>query len=179
MSIAVPTARTLAAASGAALLLLGCTPTLDWREVRPPGSGMVALFPCRPGGLERRLALAGQTERLTLYTCSAGDLTWGLAVVDVGDAARRAVVMDALHAAAAANIGTAEIAAGPLTVPGAWPHRSSGLTRLTGRRPDGQVVHMHMAVFTRGTRVFQATVLGADLPDDAVQTFFASLRMAP
>ena len=42
-----------------------CTPTLDWREVRPEASGLVALFPCKPDRHARR-AVAGVCGRLTL-----------------------------------------------------------------------------------------------------------------
>ena len=49
--------------------------------------------------------------------------------------------------------------------------------RLQGRLPDGRAVQMQLAVFARGTQVFQATVLGDAVPDDAAETFFASLRL--
>ena len=39
--------------------LVGCTPALDWREVRPV-AGVVALFPCKPTSLTRELRLAGE-----------------------------------------------------------------------------------------------------------------------
>ena len=35
---------------------------------------------------------------------------------------------------------------------------------------------MQLAVFTKGTRVYQATVLGRKLGDEAAETFFAALR---
>ncbi|MFO1268454.1 MAG: hypothetical protein U1F67_17830, partial [Rubrivivax sp.] len=37
----------LAAALGA------CSPALDWREVRPAGTAVVALMPCRPNASTR------------------------------------------------------------------------------------------------------------------------------
>ena len=42
---------------------------------------------------------------------------------------------------------------------------------MTGKLPDGQAVQMQMAVFTRGTLVYQASVLGERVTDEAAQTF--------
>ena len=39
--------------------LIACSPTLDWREARPEGSGVAALFPCRPDQHERTVRIAG------------------------------------------------------------------------------------------------------------------------
>ena len=38
---------------------------------------------------------------------------------------------------------------------------------------------MQVAVFTHGTRVFQATVLGEQLSTEAVDTFFDGLHIQP
>jgi hypothetical protein len=64
-------------------------------------------------------------------------------------------------------------------VPGATPQPGSGRTRLQGRRSDGQAVQMQTLVFARGTQVFQASVLGAALSDEAVEAYFASIRFPP
>jgi hypothetical protein len=165
-----------AIAAVAAVGFTGCAPALDWREVRPAGSAVVLLFPCRPDVQDRRVALAGPPLRLDLVACSAGGLTWALAYADVGDPGRVGPALAALRTAAAANIGTV---AGPnqaLRLAGATPHAESGSLQLAGRRPDGAPVRMRLAVFARGTQVFQATVLGAPAPVEAVDGFFASIR---
>ena len=45
--------------------------------------------------------------------------------------------------------------------------------------PDGRAVTEQVAVFAKGTRVFQAMALGDKLDAEAVDTFFGSLRLAP
>ena len=162
------------------LVLAGCSPALDWREVRPPGSGAVLLFPCRPAAQERRLPLAGQPVQLQLLACSAGGQTWGLAQADLQDPARLGAALAQLRAAAAANIG-ATVPGGvlPLQVPGATPHEGSARVRLAGRLPDGAAAHMQLAVFTHGTQVFQATALGEALSEEAAEVFFTSIRFPP
>ena len=84
-----------------------------------------------------------------------------------------------LRDAAAANIGAQSSVALPLSVPSATPHADSVRLLLQGRRADGQPVSEQIALLARGTIVVQATALGATLPDDAADTFFASLRAGP
>ena len=163
----------------AACTLLACAPALDWREVRPPDSVALALFPCKPSGQERRVQLAGKVLRLTLHACAAGGQTWGLAYADVANPALLGQAVADLRAAAAANIGAGKPLALPLRVPGATPHVGQARVHLSGLRPDGQVVQMQVALFTHGTWVFQATVLGERVPDEAAETFFSGLRLSP
>ncbi len=138
------------------------------------------MLPCQPHGQERRVLLAGQLVRLAVHACSANGQTWGLAFTDVDDPARLGAALDALRAAAVANIGaTGATQARPLAVPGATPNPASGRARVAGRLPTGEAVQMDVAVFSHGTKVFQATVLGRQLADEQAQTFFASIRFAP
>jgi hypothetical protein len=163
----------------AAAALAACAPALDWREVRPEGSGVTALLPCRPSQMERTLPLAGRPVKLLLAACSAGGQTWGIAVADMGDPALVGPALDALRRSAAANVGAAEGRPLPLTVPGATPAAQAGRVALEGRNPEGRAVLEQVAVFAHGTRVVQATVLGEKLPADGVDTFFTSLKVGP
>jgi hypothetical protein len=164
--------------AGAGTALVGCTPALDWRDVRPQASALQLQFPCKPTVQRRDLMLAGARVKLELYACAAADRTWGLALADIGDPARVDAALAELSAAAAANLGGAAGQALPLQVSGATPHAASRRQRLHGRLPDGKPVQMQLAVFAHGTSVFQATVLGADVAEDSAETFFASLRLA-
>jgi len=163
-------------AGALAVVAAACTPTLDWRELRPEGSGALVLLPCRPSVQVRGVRLAGQTVRLAMHACSAGGATWALAVADVGDPAQVAPALDELRRAAAANLGAAGGQPLPLTVAGATPNPSSMRLQISGRLADGSAVQEQVAVFARGTQVFQASVIGERLPADGVETFFASLR---
>ena len=176
----VPLAAAVMAAVGLASLS-ACTPALDWRDVRPAGSGAVLLMPCKPQRLQRQVTLAGQPTRLTLHACTADDLTWGLAFADIADPARMGDVLQALVQAALANVAAgAQREATPhklaLQVRGATPHDASRRLAYQGRLPDGRAVQMQMAVFAHGTRAFQATAFGSALPAQDVQTFMESIR---
>lgn len=175
-----PAAMAIALAlAGGTFMLAACAPALDWRDLRPEGSALRLQLPCKPSGQSRDLPLAGTRVNLALYACSAADQTWGLGVADVADPARVGPALAELAAAAAANLGAASAETLPLPVSGATPNAASGRKRLQGRLPDGKPVQMQVAVFTHGTQVFQATVLGERVSEDAAQTFFASLRFGP
>jgi hypothetical protein len=161
--------------AGSIVMMAGCTPTLDWREVRPV-DGVVALFPCKPTALTREVTLAGQVVPLALHACSAGGQTWGVAVADVRDPARVGRTLDELRSSAASNLGAASAQPLPLQAPGATPNPSAAREALEGRAPDGRILAGQVAVFVRGTLVVQATVLGPALPAEAVETFFGGLR---
>jgi len=164
----------------AAHLLEGCSPALDWREVRPPGSQLQLFFPCKPNAQHRSVQLAGQPVRLALHACSAGGQTWALAFADLADPLRVTAAMAELSASAAANIAADSVSRRtPLQVPGATPNPGSERNWLTGKLPDGKAVRMQVAVFTYGTRVFQATALGESLPDEAADVFFNAIRVQP
>lgn len=175
-----PPARRLGALLLAAWLLAACSPELNWRDWRPEGSGLALSLPCKPTPQTRTVQLAGQPVRLSLHACSAGGQTWALAYADVGDPARLGTALSELRDSAAANLSAGALQpAAALAVPGATPHAESGRWALQGRLPDGKPVREEMAVFARGTVVFQVTVLGETLPAEAVATFFESLRAAP
>lgn len=157
--------------------LVACSPTLDWRQVRPEDSRVSMMFPCKPATQVRRLSLGGREVRMTLHVCSAGGQAWALSWADVADPARLGDAMAELQRGAAVNIGAAPVEGTPLSVRGATPHAGSTRQQLSGLRPDGRPVTLASAVFAYGTVVYQATVLGETLPDAATQTFFAALQV--
>jgi hypothetical protein len=178
MRRSAPAALLLALSVAAALA--ACAPALDWRELRPvDAGGLVLLMPCKAVVQQRQVPLAGRTVRLVLNVCEAAGHTWALAQADVEDPVRVGAALLALRAAATANIGAVPSQPFALAVLGATPQQAAGGTRLAGRRPDGTAVAMELAVFARGTRVFQATVLGEAVARDEAETFFSSVHFVP
>lgn len=157
-----------------------CTPTLDWRDVRPEASGLMALFPCKPASHARRLPLVGVSVEMSLFACSVGGVTYALGFADVGEPQRVGPALAELAAAAARNVGAegSHITL-PLRIDGMTPQPQATRQVFAGRLGDGQRVEEQVAVFARGTRVFQATVVGAQLDLQAVETFFGALRLSP
>lgn len=164
----------------AAGLAAACAPTLDWRELHPEDAGGVTLlFPCKPDRQARTLNLAGAPVRLTLHACSAGGSTWALAVADVGDPARVSAALQEMKVSAQRNLGAAEARESSLTIEGATPNPASVRLQFQGHMPDGQAVGEQLAVFTKGSRVFQVVALGPQPGAEAAGTFFGSIRFVP
>ena len=157
-------------------LLCACSPTLDWREVRPEGSGVVALFPCKPSTDARMVTLDGGRVRLLLTACRAGDATWALAFADTAEPSKVAPALAALRAASVANLGAAARVTAPMRVNGMTPNPQAERVHIDGKLPGGEAVTLETGFFAKGTWVFQATVMGAKPGSEAVATFFDSLK---
>jgi len=153
-----------------------CSPTFDWRSVALPDTQLVTELPCRPGRFQRDVTVAGMPLKLFMLSCEAGGITYGVATADVGDPGRVDAVLHALRDGAAAAIRSADSPAGALNMPGATPFSGNSSAYLHGQRPDGKTVDEAVRIFGRGTRVFQASAVGADLPDAAVRPFEDGLR---
>lgn len=168
------------AAALAALVALGaCTPTLDWRESRPAGSGAVMMFPCRPERQERTVHVGAAVLQLQLHSCRAGNATFSLAAADGAGPAEVTPLLDALRRQALATLdGVATEQPLPAIV-GATPNGQSALLHIEGRRADGRRVVAHAAFFVKGLRLYQAMVLDGDdaTGGEALETFFGSIRL--
>ncbi|MGE5114980.1 MAG: hypothetical protein ACM3N6_00655 [Betaproteobacteria bacterium] len=156
----------------------GCTPALDWREVRPVQSDATVLFPCRPATDSRRVRLDGQSPEMFIAVCSASGSTFALSYADVGDPAGVEAALRALRGAAVANVAGSAQLGDELRVPGATPGPGAARVHISGRLPDGKPVAIEAAFFARGTRVFQASVISPNRIDaEAVDTFLGGLRV--
>jgi hypothetical protein len=169
--------RAFAGLLGAAFVL-GCSPMYDWRESRPEGSSVRLMFPCRPASHARRVMLGGTSVEMTMFACSAGDTVFALAFAELRDPALVGGALDELSRSVRENVRASEAAASqPAAVPGMTPNERALQWRVSGRLPDGRAVQERAAVFSHGTRVYQATMLGATLDAQAQETFFGALRV--
>ena len=156
----------------------GCSPALDWRTARPDGGAIELLFPCRPVHDARHVRIDGVDTAMRMDACHADGATFSLAVADAADASRVAPLVHALRASAVANIdGVASEL--PFAVPRATPNALSGRLHITGHLTDRPHMIEETVFFVRGSRVYQATVLGETLQTDAADVFFASIKASP
>jgi hypothetical protein len=160
-----------------ALAVTACSPSLNWRETRPENSGVRLTFPCKPSAQTRELALAGRPVSMQLHSCQAADATFALTVADMVDPTFVTPALRELRAAALRNLGPqAKGTAGPpFNVAGMTPNPEASRGIYAGSLPDGKAVQEQAAFFAVGTRVYQATVLGA-MDAEAVDLFFESIK---
>lgn len=193
-------ARRLSVLTLAGGCLAACSPTMDWREVKPAqADGLRALFPCQPDLTERtvRLPSVPQAVVMRVLSCQAGEATWALSQVTVPEASQvgptlvgLARIMQDNLAAASQMAGSQEAvrvtSLGTVKVPGMTPQPDSQGWRYEARRVDGWGRPLNMAVtawhFSHGLSVFQASVSspvdtnGHRSAQDAEQSFLSEFR---
>ena len=169
--------RPLAALS--LLALTACYPTFNWRELRPEGTPLQALLPCKPESAERTVPLGEAPTVLHMHSCEASGLTFALAWVDAPDAAAvPALLSDWQRASLAAIRVDPALHTDPAhrwnaNVAGA--SLAQGIT-AQGTDPKGQPVQARAVYFARGAQVFQAAIYGS-ASDEVTTTFFDGLKL--
>jgi hypothetical protein len=154
--------------------LTACNPTFNWRDVRPDGTRLALLMPCKPDKAQRTVPMAGQPTELNLLSCDAGGITFAVSVADVKDASKVATTLSQWQSAALAHIKAAPTADVALKLPGL---ASAGvLVKATGQRASGQAVSSHAAYFAQGTQIFQAVMYADKIAPDVADTFFSGLK---
>lgn len=159
--------------------LAGCAPALDWRQFQPEGWPLQLALPCKPADQQRQIPLAGARVALRMLSCSADDHVFAVASTDVGDPARVEPALQALAAAARANVQATVLGEQAANVPGMTPQAAARRWRLRGQLPDARVVTEQLQVFAHGTRVFQASVIGPAADDTRTAPFFDALQVRP
>ncbi|MBC7955632.1 MAG: hypothetical protein H7Y33_07165 [Cytophagales bacterium] len=123
------------------------------------------------------VTLAAAPVRMVLSACRAGDATWALAFADTAEPSKVTPALAALRAASVSNLGAVARVVAPMRVRGMTPNPQAERVRIEGKLPGGDVVKLETGFFVKGTRVFQATVMGAEPGSEAVATFFDSLKL--
>jgi hypothetical protein len=153
-----------------------CSPTLDWREFVPEGSGISVTFPCRPDRYARTLAVAGEKVRMEMLVCTTADTTFAVTFLDLADPSRVSSALRDLRATAIANVQGTTPRTTPLLIKDMTPNDEAVRLSADGRMPDGSAVREYAAVFAHGLRVYQATVIGPRPDPQGVEVFFGGLR---
>lgn len=141
-------------------LLAACQPALNWREVRPVGAGVLALFPCKPE--------VEQRQGMGLASCEGAQLRFALSWAEVPDATWAGAALRAMPQALAAKLGQPLPPPQAVQVPGMTPVPEAAQYRLIGTR---------VAVFARGGRVYQLLMSGERDDATAWESFVGGLRL--
>ena len=172
--------RLWGAACGSMLMCtLGCSPTLDWREMRPDGTELAVAMPCRPGKYQDERRLAGQRAQMRVFACRSNGALFAIGHIRLADATAAAAVLNALADAARSNgrgtLGEAE----PAQVPGMTPLPEARQWRWVGTGGDAQPAAAWVTVFAYGPNVYQATVVGTPAHEALARHFRSALAVRP
>ena len=161
--------------------LAACSPAFNWREVRPDNTRLSLLLPCKPDKAEKVVPLGGQPTTLSMLGCDAAGATFAVAVADVGDAAKAALVLAQWQSLTLANMkavpATREVLA--LQIPGLPAGAFVSRVAAQGQRSDGTAVAGQAAYFAQGSQVFQVVMYAPKIKSEAADTFFSSLKLEP
>jgi hypothetical protein len=164
---------------GIVLGALGCSPAIDWREMRPEGAELAVAMPCRPAKQQHEMELAGQRVVMRLFACRSEGALFGLGHARLADATRAGAVLTALAASARANVRGAADEGEPARVPGMTPLPQARQWRWEGTGPDGRAVTAWVTVFAYGPNVYQATVVGTAGAEALARHFRSVLAIRP
>jgi hypothetical protein len=167
-------------ASGGILVgALGCSPALDWREMRPEGTELAVAMPCRPAKEQHEFDLAGRRVVMRLLACRSDGALFGLGHVRLPDATLAGAALTALAGAAHSNARGTVNEGGPAQVPGMTPLPQARQWRWAGTGPDGKAVTAWVTVFAYGPNVYQATVVGTPADEALARHFRSALAVRP
>ena len=167
----------LACALSAIILLSGCGPALNWRDVSIGNTTLVTLFPCKPDATERTVPLAGVQQAMTMHSCDADGATFALGHARLTDPAQAGQVLKQWREATLAGLGPVPSAVA-LEPPSGAPSLTGMLSLRARRDPSREPTQSLQGLwFARGPDVFAAMVLAPTLRPEVTEPFFSGLRL--
>jgi hypothetical protein len=161
--------------------LAGCSPVLNWREVRIDPAPMVALLPCKPDRAARQLQLAGETVELGMVGCDAAGATFAVSQVRLGVGASAGAALTQWRAAMLANMRAGDIREQSFFPAGSLALPQSVRLSATGQRADGSAVKSQAVWFARsandGLWLFHAVIYADTLKPETADAFFGGLKL--
>ncbi len=184
MKRSLSSARALAAVLLLALGIAACAPKLDWREVRPEGAGLKALFPCKPT-VESRAAErtgAAATPAMGLAVCRVDELSVSVSWADVPEPAQVGPALRQMRESLLGKLQVPSDATQAVTVAGMTPNEQTLQQVFLVAGAGAAARQGSIAVFARGLRVYQLVMMGARPGAEASQTWetlLGSIKLEP
>ena len=163
-----------AACFACALLLAGCSPKYDWREVHGTNISFRAVLPGKPALHTRPVDLGGIRVPMTMAAADVDDVTFAIGVAELPDAIKAVAALPAMKAAMVRNIGGSirrETASAAGTSPMTIDIEAIGNNGLRQQLLIARFI-------AQDTRVYQLIVVGREknISREAVDTFFTSFK---
>ncbi|MDC8786854.1 hypothetical protein [Roseateles koreensis] len=168
----------------ALVVLLGaCSLALDWREVRPEGADLLALFPCKPEVLSRpnmapapgasgAQSVSNASGVMGLAQCKSGGMSFSLSWAEVPDLPMVTPALTQMRASLTTKLAASGAEAQAVQIAGMTPNPAAMQQLMLSGSQAAQ-----LAVFTRGRRVYQAVMLSPKPDAGTWQTFLDGVRL--
>lgn len=167
-----------------AVLLTGCSPEYDWREIRPVEDGWSAMLPGKPAKLTRRIRLETIEVPMTMQGAKIGETSFTVAVAELPDDSpgTRERALAAMRAGMLRNVGASEARSRPVEV-----RTIDAGGAATGRLPaerveadgavQGRPVTLLAGFAGQGRRAWQWVVIGPSVDPEQAEVFFEGFRV--
>ncbi|MBN9406783.1 MAG: hypothetical protein J0I00_15350 [Burkholderiales bacterium] len=165
------------------MLLLACSPALNWREVALQRSSAHALLPCKPERATRSVPLGGVATELAVVGCDAAGATFAVMTASAPAGASPDAVLAGWQQATLANMqaDAAQVQRSDFRPTGGLPLAHAQRIVAQGRRADGRAVaaqavwSAHPAPEGGGIELLHAVVYAERADPVAADAFFAGL----
>jgi hypothetical protein len=177
MTAFFPFLRAGALALAAALALSACSPTYNWREVRGQDAPFVVLLPGKPATHAREIDLNGLRVTMSMTATEVDGVTFAVGSVQVPEQAAVQPALSAMQTALLRNIdGTVRQ---EKSLPASVGTIAPVEIEARGTARNGQPILLFARFTARGTRVYQAIVVGNEksVSPEAVDTFMTSFKV--
>lgn len=162
-----------------AAVLVGCSPALNWREVRIGTAPLRLLLPCKPDRAERDVVMGGVELPLLMLGCAADGVTFAVSHVRAPDAAAAQALLEGWKRVVLLHLQAHDVAEQAWIPAGAWQMPQSVRLLALGRGTDGRTVMLQAAWFgvidAAGVHLFHAIVLSPRPRPEAADAFLAGL----
>lgn len=166
-----------------AAALVGCSPALNWRDVRMEDTPLRLQLPCKPDKAEREVSMAGSALPLRMLGCRADGALFAVSHVRASDAAAAPALLDGWKRAVLRHAQAADVVEQTWAPAGAWQLPQSVRIKARAQGDGGQAVALHATWFaaadSAGVHLFHAVVLAPQPQPQAIDAFFASLAAGP
>ncbi len=165
--------RRAAGLLAALILLLACSPALNWREVAL--GHMTALLPCKPDQAQRSMRLGQQDVVLEMAGCEAAGALFAMSHVQAQDSAHAAAVLADWRVASLRNLGATT--ATELPAPPGRGNAPSLMLQAQGSGSAGPPMQARLAWWRVGNDLYHLAVYAPRLTPEMTETFFSEPQL--
>lgn len=178
------------AAIASLILLVGCSPTYDWREVQPADEPLAIMLPAKPSSMTRKINLDGNDVSMRMHGALVNENSFTAAWVELDETdiaiddrpAFRAKTLKAMQTGMTRNIAgtieSSEVRNVRLIDESSRPiGQVPGELLVVRGTARGAATTLHGLFVGFGARVYQFVVIGSQVPDAQLKTFIESIQL--
>jgi hypothetical protein len=155
------------------LVLVSCTPAMNWREVRL--AGVSALLPCKPDRAERVVHLANSEVTMQMVGCEVEGAMFALSHAELAPTVEPTALLSEWRAIALAKMNSSAVQERQPQA-SAGPRFALDLS-VTGGPENGDRLHARLAWLVSGRNIYHLAVYGKANADELSENFFQQVRL--